>query len=71
MKKNYRQIIRLLCVGILFVAVIIVLVHKGVIPRFWEQAETVIQPEAVDTIEIPGPQEETEAALENLSLIHI
>lgn len=69
MKKNYRQIIRLLCVGILFVAVIIVLIHKGVIPRFWEQAETVTQPEAVDTIEIPGPEteESKEQALDEVA----
>ena len=65
MKKNYRQVIRLICVGVLFVAVLVVLVHKGAIPRFWEQTAEVMQPaEQLETIEIPGPQEEKETAQE-------
>ena len=61
MKKNYRQVIRLICVGILFAAVFVVVVHKGAIPRFWEQTAEVMQPaEQLETIEIPGPQEEEE-----------
>lgn len=65
MKKNYRQVVRLICVGVLFVAVLVVLVHKGAIPRFWEQTAEVMQPaEQLETIEIPGPQEEEETAQE-------
>ena len=59
MKKNYRQVLRLICVGILLVAVFVVLVHKGAIPRFWERtAETMEPADRLETIEIPGPQEE-------------
>ena len=58
MKKNDRQIIRLICVGILFVAAFVVLVHKGAIPKFWEQTAEVMEPvEEEDIIEIPPPQE--------------
>lgn len=61
MKKNYRQIIRLICVGILVVATFVVLVHKGAVPRFWEQTAEVMQSaDEVETIEIPGPQENAE-----------
>ena len=42
MKKNDRQIIRLICVGILFVAAFVVLVHKGAIPKSWEQTAEVM-----------------------------
>lgn len=57
MKGNYRQIIRLICVGILVVAAVIVLVHKGAIPKFWEPTAQVMEPsEQLETIEIPGPQ---------------
>lgn len=63
MKKNYRQVIRLLCVGILFVAVFVVLVHKGVIPRFWVQATEAAKPsDELEIIEIPGPQQDEETA---------
>ena len=58
MKKNDRQISRLICVGILFVAAFVVLVHKGAIPKFWEQTAEVMEPvEEEDIIEIPPPQE--------------
>ena len=58
MKNRYRQIIRLSCVAILVVAAFVVLVHKGAIPRFWEQSAEVIQPaEDLEIIKIPGPQE--------------
>lgn len=62
MKNNYRQIVRLICIGILLVAALVVLVHKGVIPRFWVQTAEVMQPaEELETIEIPGPQEKDTA----------
>ena len=51
MKNNDRQIIRLICVGILFAAVIIVFVHKGIIPRFWEKTGEAVQTEQVETLE--------------------
>ena len=56
MKNNYRQIIRLICVGILLVAAVVVLVHKGAIPRFWEQTAQVSAP--VDEEDIPGTSED-------------
>lgn len=63
MKNNYRQVIRLICVGILFVAVFVVLVHRGVIPRFWEQAAEVAEPlDQSEITRIPGPQEDEETA---------
>ena len=66
MKKNYRQVIRLICVGILLVAAFVVLVHKGTIPRFWEQTAEVMQPvEETEIIEIPGPQKDAETAQED------
>lgn len=52
MKNNYRQIIRLICVGILLVAAAVVLVHKGAIPRFWEQTAQVAAP--ADEAEMVG-----------------
>lgn len=61
MKKNDRQIIRLICVGILFVAAFVVLVHKGAIPKFWEQTAEVMEPvKEEDIIEIPSPQESSD-----------
>ncbi len=61
MKKNDRQIIRLICVGILFVAAFVVLVHKGVVPKFWEQTAEVMEPvKEEDIIEIPSPQESSD-----------
>lgn len=61
MKGNYRQAVRLICVGILIVAAFVVLVRKGVIPKFWEQTAEVMQPaEELETIEIPGPQEDSQ-----------
>lgn len=55
MKKNYRQTVRMICVGILIVAAFVVLVRKGVIPRFWEQPA--MAPVGEDEItRIPGPQ---------------
>lgn len=66
MKNNYRQVIRLICVGILFVAVVVTLVHKGVIPRFWEQAAEVAEPlDQSEITRIPGPQEDEEASQED------
>ena len=61
MKRNYRLIIRWICVGIIIAAAIVALVHKGVIPRFWEPAAEVMKPpEEVETIEIPGSQEDVQ-----------
>ena len=61
MKKNDRQIIRLICVGILFVAAFVVLVHKGVVLKFWEQTAEVMEPvKEEDIIEIPSPQESSD-----------
>ena len=66
MKRDYRQILRLICVGMLIVAAFITLLHKGVIPRFWEQTADVMQPvEESEIVTIPGPQEEAEAAQED------
>ena len=71
MKKNYRQTIRLICVGILIMAAFVVLVRKGTIPRFWEQSQEVMEPVGEDEItRIPGPQTDdageplTDAAIE-------
>ena len=61
MKGNYRLIIRLICVGIIIAAAVVAMVHKGVIPRFWESAAEVMKPpEEVETIEIPGSQEDVQ-----------
>lgn len=61
MKNNYRQIIRWICIGILIAAVFVVLVHKGAIPRFWENTVAVMEPaDQVEVIELPGPQEAAE-----------
>lgn len=58
MKNNYRQVIRLICVGILLVAVFVTLVHRGIIPRFWEQTAEVAEPSDQSEItRIPGPLE--------------
>ena len=63
MKRDYRQIIRLICVGILLAAVFVVLVHKGAIPRFWERTAVVMEPaDQVETIELPEAQEDNEEA---------
>lgn len=63
MKKDYRQIMRLICVGMLIAAAFTTLVHKGVIPRFWEQTANVMESaEDVETVTIPGPQEDAETA---------
>lgn len=63
MKKNYRQVIRLLCIGILFVAMFVVLVHKGVIPKFWEQTAEVAEPtDELEITRIPGSQEDEKPA---------
>ena len=59
MKINYREIVRLICVGILLVAVFVVLVHKGVIPKFWEQAAQATAPvDETELVVIPGPQKD-------------
>lgn len=61
MKNNYRQIIRWICIGTLIAAVFVVLVHKGAIPRFWENTVAVMEPaDQVEVIELPGPQEAAE-----------
>lgn len=66
MKKNYRQVIRLLCVGILFVAVFVTLVHKGAVPRFWERDTEVAEPlDQTEITRIPGPQQDEETAQED------
>lgn len=56
MNNSYRQMIRLVCVGVLLVAAGIVLVHKGVLPRFWEQMpermQTADDPEVVEAIDV-------------------
>ena len=72
MRKNYRSVIRLVCVGILLVASGIVLVRKGVIPRFWERSAPVEQP--MDVTEQPKaaddqkPQESQEPQAEKPEL---
>ena len=61
MKNNYRQIIRWICIGILIAAVFVVLVHKGAIPRFWENTVAVMEPaDQVEVIKLPGPKEAAE-----------
>lgn len=66
MKNNYRQVIRLICVGILFVAVVVTLVHKGVIPRFWERDTEAAEPlDRSEITRIPGSQEDEEASQED------
>ena len=72
MRKNYRSVIRLVCVGILLVASGIVLVRKGVIPRLWERSAPVEQP--MDVTEQPKaaddqkPQESQEPQAEKPEL---
>lgn len=57
MNNRYRQIVRLVCVGILLVAVFVMLVHRGVIPKFWEQKAAMEPVKDSDIVEIPAPQE--------------
>lgn len=68
MKKNYRQIIRLICVGILLAAVFVILVRKGAIPRFWERAaQPVVSTdvsETPDAAEMSGTENATEDDVE-------
>lgn len=59
MKKNYRLILRLICVFVLLLAVGIVFVRKGTIPCFWEQTKETVQP--ADVEEIPGPEGDVES----------
>lgn len=68
MKKNYRQIIRLICVGILLAAVFVILVRNGAIPRFWERAaQPVVSTdvsETPDAAEMSGTVNVTEGGVE-------
>lgn len=59
MKKNYRLILRLICVFVLLLAVGIVFVRKGTIPRFWERTKETVQPADV------GEAAEPEGAVES------
>lgn len=60
MKKNrrtYHELIRLICIVVVAAALVIILVHRGVIPRFWERTDEAMQelsPEQVETVEIPA-----------------
>lgn len=60
MRNKYRQFIRLICVVILLIAVGIVFVRKGVIPRFWEQTQDAVQPVDAEEIEADLKPEEVE-----------
>lgn len=61
MKNHYRQFIRLICTAVLLIAVGIVFVRKGAIPRFWEQTKDAVQPVDVEEIEADlEPEEEKE-----------
>ncbi|MDD6039242.1 MAG: putative glycoside hydrolase [bacterium] len=67
MKKDYRVILRMVCVLVLLGAVAVVLIRKGVISRFWEQTD-----ETVQTIDISEEerleQEKKKAELEQQRL---
>ncbi len=66
MKKNYHELIRLICVLVVAAAFVIILVHRGVIPKFWERTDEAMQelsPEQIETVEIPAaPDTEPENA---------
>lgn len=65
MRRNYRSVIRLVCVVVLLIAAGIILVRKGAIPRFWERSAPVEQSVDVSEAEDPaeGQQETQEDAL--------
>lgn len=61
MRRNYRSVIRLICVAVLLVAAGIVLVRKGAIPRFWERTAQVEQPaDLAEAEEEPQQPEQSE-----------
>lgn len=62
MKKGYRQWIHLLTFIVAAAAMVIALIHRGVIPRFWESAEVAMAPadaedSADEALEIPQQTE--------------
>ena len=60
MNNHYRQIVRLVCVGILMAAVLVMLVRRGAIPKFWVQKAEVMEPvKDSEIVEIPMPEEES------------
>lgn len=60
MNNHYRQIVRLVCVGILMAAVLVMLVRRGAIPKFWVQKAEVMEPvKDSEIVEIPMPEKES------------
>ncbi|MBO5246724.1 MAG: sugar fermentation stimulation protein [Eubacterium sp.] len=55
MKKDYRKVIRLISVIVLLIAIFILFVRRGSIPKFWEQAQETVQP--VDVSQVPDEAE--------------
>lgn len=67
MKKNYRVVLRMVCVLVLLGAAVIVFIRKGVIPRFWEPTVETVQTADVSEEE-RLEQEAKEAELEQQRL---
>lgn len=61
MRRNDRSAVRLVCVLVLLFAVCVILVRKGVIPRFWERTASVEQPTDAPK-EQKEPEEQKEPA---------
>ncbi len=55
MKKGYRQWIQLISSAVVVVAFIIVLIHRGVIPKFWESTKE-------PAIKVMAPADEVESS---------
>ena len=53
MKKGYRQWIQLISSVVIVIALIIALIHRGVIPKFWE-------PDSEPATEVIAPADGTE-----------
>ena len=74
MKKGYRQWIQLISSVVIVIAFIIVLIHRGVIPKFWEPDKEAMEvmapadevepadlpPEQTDSVETPDGSEPAE-----------